>query len=518
MTFQRPVIMLDNHELADEADAAWEALVAWASTFDPEPPIVARGPMLVRVTQEGSLVELSETSLRDMLSRAARFGITTQNQPFVPKHPPMDHVRVLLERDATDTDFHAHFPQVTSITDVPIVSVDGDVIQDPGLHSSGVWYQPADGLEAIEDYMGDFNNIDDVMSARDVILDDMLGDFDFVDRASRANALGLVLLPFVREFIGNAPTPIHAVIAPQPGAGKSTLIETCFIPGLGGAEVSTEPRDEEEFRKKVTSELIAGSRAVFFDNLSKKFDSSTLAAALTSTQWKDRILGKSIIVSVPNRLIWAATGNNIITSNELRDRVCPIWLESPTGVPARRRPASAFAHGDIKKWTIENRARIVGACMTLVLHWLGGAASSLNPDGSFIREDDRHVGPTMGSFNMWAQTIGGILAAANVDGFLMNQDKLDSVDLDDQEAAVFIRKLWEWSNGSEFTTRDLVPHCQFGAPLNDFVPNTVGYLDKNPGHRMGRWLASQRDASLDGLRLRARHIKGGLTTWRVEQI
>ena len=55
---------------------------------------------------------------------------------------------------------------------------------------------PSEGLEAVS--VPDEPTDADVASAVKLLLDDWLGDFPFHEQADRANALALVLTPFVR--------------------------------------------------------------------------------------------------------------------------------------------------------------------------------------------------------------------------------------------------------------------------------------------------------------------------------
>lgn len=508
MAFTRLRIDLSNRELADEADSSVDALTRWVSEYPNTPPVVARQSSLVRVT-DGAIQDLTESGLKDVLAQAAEFFVPSANGPDIPKYPPSEVVKVVLDRDARVFGLQ----QIRSVTTIPIISQDGKLIVEPGLHPSGVWYEPE--LDDVESYIGNVDEHDDVSAARDYLLTELLGGFDFDSDASRAHALALTLLPFVREFIGDAPTPLHVVIAPQPGAGKTTLVQTCLTPAIGSANLSVEPKDEEELRKRVTATLLRGSPVIFFDNLNQDLASGTLAATLTSTRWADRVLGASTEVLLENRLIWAATGNNVKTSNELRDRVCPIWLEPQRGVPARQRSEESFMHPEIILWAQKNRPQLVGACLTLVLHWLGGAARMLR-DGTFLREGGRRQSQqTMGSFNNWSRVMGGILQEADVPGFLTNRDKLDWVDNDALETATFFEILLDWSKGEEFVTADVVSACRFDSPLNEHLPNSIG-RGPNLGNQIGKWFGKHRDAVYGGIRLRGR--TGRRLVWRLEEI
>jgi hypothetical protein len=65
----------------------------------------------------------------------------------------------------------------------------------------------------------------------------------------------------------------------------------CTIPfNLNGAAVMTGNKDNDEWRKTITSILLAGKSHVLFDNISGKLTSSDLAAAITAPMWEDRVL------------------------------------------------------------------------------------------------------------------------------------------------------------------------------------------------------------------------------------
>src|SRR3712207_8294493 len=59
---------------------------------------------------------------------------------------------------------------------------------------------------------------------------------------------------------------------------------------------STEGRDEDEWRKRITAKLATGSPVLLIDNLRRPLDSAAVAAAITATRWEDRLLGVSQIV------------------------------------------------------------------------------------------------------------------------------------------------------------------------------------------------------------------------------
>ena len=88
-----------------------------------------------------------------------------------------------------------------------------------------------------------------------------LADFRLVDAASRAHAVALMLLPFVRDRV-DGPTPLHLFKKSIAGEGASLLTDTLLCPALG-SDISrlSSVRDDDEWRKEITSVLLEGPSA-----------------------------------------------------------------------------------------------------------------------------------------------------------------------------------------------------------------------------------------------------------------
>src|SRR3712207_1041455 len=129
---------------------------------------------------------------------------------------------------------------------------------------------------------------------------------------------------------------------------------------------STEGRDEDEWRKRITAKLATGSPFVLIDNLRPPLDSAAMAAAITATRWEDRLLGVSQIVRLPVRCGWVATGNNPVLSHEMTRRAIRLRLDAQTDQPWRRQE---FRHPDLRAWVSENRAPLVWAALVIGQAW-----------------------------------------------------------------------------------------------------------------------------------------------------
>jgi len=230
---------------------------------------------------------------------------------------------------------------------------------------------------------------------------ELLGDFPFVDGASRAHALALVVAPLVRPLI-DGPIPLHLVTAPLPRTGKTKLVNVCAIAATGapeGAEMCPPSKDNEEWRKQITATLRSGAAVVLIDNLEpgKNTDSANLAALLTARVWTARELGTTHNVRVRNQAIWTATGNNPGLSRELADRSVWIQLDPEHHDPSAR---AGFRHDNLERWARDNQAEVCSAAAVIIQRWISNRK---------IHKTSKR----MGGFEQWIEVIGGILHAAD---------------------------------------------------------------------------------------------------------
>jgi hypothetical protein len=272
----------------------------------------------------------------------------------------------------------------------------------------------------------------DVRQARDLI-DELLHDFRFADEASRAHAVALLVAPFVRDLIDGL-LPLHAIDAPMPGSGKGKLANAVSLVGTGRpVEVMSEAKDAEEMRKRITALLLAGGSLGLFDNITRKLESGVLAALLTAATWKDRILGASRMVSLPNRTIWLATGNNLEFSRENARRAVWIRIDAKTSEPHLR---VGFLHDPLEPWVLQHRGELVWAAVVLVRNWIARGRQPFT-----VRR--------LGSYEEWSKTVGGILAAAGIEGFLGNLEGFTArADEETSSWKRFVETWWDEHGGN----------------------------------------------------------------------
>lgn len=356
-----PTIMTQDDQLAPTVDKAITALV---EANDPPTVFVCGGKLTrLRVVEvSGSevpgLEAFSKDAMIDRLSRVANFvSISERGQRSV--NPPDIAARMILaQADWLD------IPKLSGIVTSPIFSRDGTLCAELGYNPTAqVFYHQQVSLN-IPPIVPTTQAVDHALDT----LGDLLTDFPFADEASTAHAVAFLLLPFVREMI-DGPTPLHLFDAPRAGTGKSllmTVLANAFIPR--GVTLQTAPKDEDEWRKRLTTIFREGGSHLLLDNI-RGLDSENLQAALTSPDclWKDRLLGVNESLSLPIRCVWAATCNNIQGTSEQLRRCVEIRLDAKTDKPEQR---SNWRHSDIRSWLSQNRSSVVGAALTLVANWV----------------------------------------------------------------------------------------------------------------------------------------------------
>ena len=389
------ICLSDGLTIPELVERAWAALLL-ANESKPELFRFAGGLHRVERNEQGTLTTpvLNFDRLMWHLTRAAEFFERTKDSERIVSPPG----RIVKELLATP---EPPLRTLRRITLSPSVTRDGRLVATRGYDPlAEIFY---DGAIEIRD-LSEAPTPEEVATAKAYILNELLVDFPFVDDADRAHAVALLLGPFVREMI-DGPTPLHMIEKPTPGTGASLLVEAIARGATGtGATTITEGRDEDEWRKRITATLFGSPTIVSIDNLRHMLDSAALASVLTSTMWTDRVLGLSENRTVPNVCVWVATGNNPDLSTEMTRRTISIRLDAKRDHPEDRK---GFRHENLLAWVQEHREKLVRAVLVLIRAWI---AAGRPIDGV----------PTIGMFESWAKTVGGILKTAGIPGFLGN--------------------------------------------------------------------------------------------------
>jgi hypothetical protein len=263
--------------------------------------------------------------------------------------------------------------------------------------------------------------------------------------------------------------------------------------GATGRELplSPEVRDEEEWRKQITSLLIADRLVIVIDNVERTLCSGHLAAVLTTSEWADRLLGKSEVLHLHSRAIWIATGNNIRLGGDISRRAYWIRLNANLAKPWMR--DSREFKRELPSWAVAHRSEIVAALLTMARAWIKGGRPAWS-------------GCPLGSYEAWSRTVGGILEYCNLKNFLSNLEALyEQVDDEPAQWAVFFGAVFEvFGENNYFSTKALLEHVSgesghlFGSDNNNSIksalPESLGEPnDKGFSRRLGLAMRKRKD-------------------------
>lgn len=434
----RPRIDVGEQDLSIITPQLWQAVAA----SNTPPLLYCYGDTPVRLEPAAGepprLHELGRDVLRhEVANRVCCYQMIKQGDTFVQitAKPPGDVIADMLASP------HPPLPQLSRIVEAPVFARDGAVQTAPGYHPASRTYYHPDGLEVPP--VPAQPSADALRKAVGLLLNELLVDFPFATPADKAHAVALLLLPFARDLIVG-PTPLHLIESPGPGTGKGLLAETCLRVAFAGPPAPIpETGEDEEWRKRITAALLHGAGAILIDNVNQPLSSGVLAAALTTSTWSDRVLGRSELVSLPQRAIWIATANNPTLSTEVARRSIRIRLDARADRPWQR-PPEQFTHPALLSWVTDHRSELVHAALCLIQAWL--AAGKPSPEGR-----------SLGSFPNWALVIGGVLHVAGIPSFLDNLDTLyERADVEGAAWREFVGVWWKAFHNNSVLVKELV--------------------------------------------------------------
>ena len=415
-----PEVIITNRELRNVSNDCLNALYR---VNDP-PSIYVRGGNLVRmrVDEKGTprIEMLTASPLAGSLTRCANFTRISANGRSERTIPPASAILDILCLGEW------RFPALAGIAEIPVIRPDGSVHATTGYDPiTGLIYLPKPGF--VIPPLSNHPTPEDVRRAVSLV-NEALGEFPFVDEASRAAGWAACLTPILRPYVPGA-TPLILFDAPRAGTGKGLLADVVARIAIGRpAAMMMAPCEDEEMRKRLTAMLLDGSAIIVFDNLNHPLESPSLAAAITAPVWKDRILGRSESVSLPVRATWIATGNDIQLGGDLPRRSVLCRLDAKVARPWTR---SGFKHPDLPGWVDQNRGELVAALLTLSCAWIAEGCPPANT-------------PIFGGFEDWTRAVGGVLQVAGIRGFLRNQDELyERADDETAQWEAFLSTWWE---------------------------------------------------------------------------
>ena len=509
--YTRPTVCKSSRQQNELAHEAVGAIVAYNQNFPRAPILYVRGGLLVYLcADENGNIIARQVTTAVMLRILADVAIWIEIRK--------DKKGKLHEYDAQPTAAVAGyilsmaewpmFPTLAGIVSGPIFTPDGLLHAHQGYSAQSKFYNTA------EIPIGDTTPTSaNVAAAGALIMDDLLVDFPFKDKASHANAVALLMLPFVREMV-TGQTPMHLIDAPDAGTGKGLLADLLGIVATGQPLDAVQAcRDDDEWRKRISAALLMGNQHLFIDNIPQgsDFGSGALASALTQEFYTDRLLGTNDTIRIRVRSIWCASGNNVVPTTEIARRCVWIRLDANAERPHER---TGFKHQYVKNWATENRSALVTAVITLINGWMQAGRPNYH-------------GKLLGSYERWNALIGGLLQHIGIDGFLGNHAELmESGTSDHAPLAAFIAEWFKQYGQTETESGKLFKIASYPDDDRENPTEWLNILSAQLGSgkqqsrtvKLGNLLKKYKDRVINGCKIQQCTLSGGSPRWRLLKI
>lgn len=368
--------------------------------------------------------------LQCALSEVTVLAVTARSGAPSAKPIPEGLVNMMLKDRARD------FPILSGVAEWPLVSRGEILTRQRGYDEATGLYFDIDATVQLDEEM---------TAARGwaFLRDEILVDFPFENDNHRAGALALFLCFMQRPLMKTCPA--FAVVAPQPGTGKSSLIEVASL-AIHGSHIAPHAfsSEDEELRKALHSLILSKVPAVMFDNIRRgtSVASDHLAKLITSETTADRTLGSSETRKEVNSMLLTFTGNNISFVRDMASRVVTLKLNARSVNPLQRQ----FRHPDIKVYAREKRNAVLSALVAIAK-----TADGSRPAGGVSRFEDYDT-----------QIVGPVLHATGID--VRKLDVVVDVDAEEDEATrEVLAALYKWQqdwrgerNGQGWRTSEAV--------------------------------------------------------------
>jgi putative DNA primase/helicase len=414
----RPVIELTK----DEANVASEVVkalgtLAWEDGQNERYRVYSRGGNLCQIVPhedpnlKGQLkiLNIPLPVVRERITQACRLVSEKRGKSKEENNderPPKWLVESVYHRGYYD----GNIRPLVGIVDSPTIRTDGSILQTPGWDpATGLLYRP----------IGDYPVIpqsptrDDATKAAARILD-LICDFPFAEGQHDATAWVSYLLTLVARHSISGCCPLFAVSANAPGSGKGRLLNIASLIAYGRAcDLTSWISQSSELRKSLTTWVLDGRQTICFDNIDGPFGNAELDMTLTSTERSDRLLSTNkSLQRIPMRIVFCATGQNLVYLGDMGRRVVPIRLKTEEEQPHNR---TDFKYPDILGHVRQNRPQYVCDALTILRAYFA-AGLPAQPGGTF------------GSFEEWHRIIRGSLVWLGLADPMQTRNELAETD------------------------------------------------------------------------------------------
>ncbi|RYF01718.1 MAG: hypothetical protein EOO32_02780 [Comamonadaceae bacterium] len=422
-----------------------------------------------------------------------------------PEDAPLAVARAVLAKHG-----ERGFKKLVAVVTAPTLRIDGSILDRPG-------HDEASGLLFYSEHPNPPRvpvkpTVADALAALRFLWTP-LALFPLVDAVANGVALHGILSAALRASLPTAPGV--GFDAPAAGSGKTLLARCIGIVAMGSEPSILPPADtDEETRKRLFAVLREGQRVVLWDNVREPLGSASLDAFLTAPTFSDRVLGSSETVTLPNRALFIATGNNLRMTSDTCRRVLTARIDAQSETPYTR----DFSF-DPAQMLQADRLGYVVAALTIVRAYIAAGRPKVakGRTASFEHWDDLVRQPIC-----WLSGHVAVAAEAGEgEGLPRLADPMDAAAraFEQDPETTKLRALaeaWFAAFGQEQTTvGGAIRRGDTDALLAMAMDDIAGQGGKVNSRMLGRWIERMQGRIVDGKRFVRVGHRAGLLHWAV---
>lgn len=336
--------------------------------------------------------------------------------------------------------------------------------------------------------------------------------FPFERDIDRSGLLAGILTAVLRPILPTAPA--FGFDAPVQGSGKTLLAKCLAILSTGETPevwAHVAGQNDDEIRKRLFTALRQGKRTLVWDNVMGAFNSASIASLLTSPVMTDRVLGASESGTVSNRLLFLATGNNLILQGELPRRFIKVRID-----PKTDRPYARQFELDPEQYVKQNRFSMVMDALLIVRAWFSSNACLFGD----VAEG------RMASFEVWDDMVRQPLCWVNREILTGNypdvMELIDEAQQSDPEQDVLcslLNELRDSFGGDAFNARQVKDSLVFNDDLRETF-SEITKREKPTTQGIARVLSYRKGRMVKGLRLTEapKDTVKNVQQWRIDAV
>ena len=224
-------------------------------------------------------------------------------------------------------------------------------------------------------------------------------------------------------------------------SGKTLLAKIIIASIYGSFKTQPWRNSDEEMEKILSSETLAASNYICFDNIRGLLASQPLEGFMTTPTWTGRILGKSEMFEADQNAVLFITGNNLNIGTDIAQRFLVVNLNIEEANVQDRTVKNVI--DDVWLANPQNRHRTLSALWTLVRHW--------NKNNRPKATGKPYLG-----FELWCHTIGGIVENAGLGNILQRPELENAGDSEATDILELVTLLAKGTPAAEYTFQQVV--------------------------------------------------------------